>query len=144
MQPSGTIQSGATALAQFNLGSKFDSIFICIYSHFSPFFPTKTTILYESDKILTKLSFLYSPFLTILFRQNSSNQISKFDSIFVFSTFLLNTSIQFMQKAENFSFFVIRKHTVKHIITLRIPKLLQKNLLFFFTVYKNECKEHKF
>ena len=49
-----------------------------------------------------------------------------------------------MQKAENFSFFVICKHTVKHIITLRIPKLLQKNLLFFFTVYKNECKEHKF
>ena len=34
------------------------------------------------------------------------------------------TSIQFKQKAENFSFFVIHKHTVEHMITLRIPKLL--------------------
>ena len=37
---------------------------------------------------------------------------------------VLNTSIQFMQKAENFSFFVIHKHTVKHMIILHVPKLL--------------------
>ena len=37
---------------------------------------------------------------------------------------VLNTSMQFMQKVENFSSFVIHKHTVKHMITLRTPKLL--------------------
>ena len=50
-----------------------------------------------------------------------------------------------MQKAKKFSFFVIHKHIVKHVITLCIPKLLKtKFSLFSFTVYKNEWKEHKF
>ena len=36
------------------------------------------------------------------------------------------------------------KLTVKYIITVRIPKLLLKKILFFFAVYKNEWIEHKF
>ena len=35
---------------------------------------------------------------------------------------------------KSFSFFVVHKHAVKHINTLHIPKSLQKNLNFFFTV----------
>ena len=37
------------------------------------------------------------------------------------------------------------KHAVKYIITARILKSLLNNfLLFFFTVHKNEWKEHTF
>ena len=37
------------------------------------------------------------------------------------------------------------KHEVKYITNGCIPELLKKKfLLFFFTVYKNERKEHKF
>ena len=37
------------------------------------------------------------------------------------------------------------KHNVKCIITVCIPNNYYKNfLLFFFTVYKNKRKEHKF
>ena len=39
----------------------------------------------------------------------------------------------------------IDKHKVKYIITACIPIIIiKKFLLFFFTVYKNERKEHKF
>ena len=39
----------------------------------------------------------------------------------------------------------INKHKVKHIITAYVPIFIIKVfLLFFFTVYKNEWKEHKF
>ena len=39
----------------------------------------------------------------------------------------------------------IDKHKVKYIITACIPIIvITKFLLFFFTVYKNEWKEHKF
>ena len=49
------------------------------------------------------------------------------------------------QKNYFFSFFVIHKPIAKHMITTCIPKLLLKKiLLFFFTVYKNNRKEHKF
>ena len=37
-----------------------------------------------------------------------------------------------MQKAEKFSFFVIHKHIVKHMITLHILKLFLKKFLLFF------------
>ena len=37
------------------------------------------------------------------------------------------------------------KHKAKYIIIACIPKIIiKKFLLFFFTVYKNERKEHKF
>ena len=37
------------------------------------------------------------------------------------------------------------KHKVKYIITACIPiVIIKKFLLYFFTVYKNERKEHKF
>ena len=42
------------------------------------------------------------------------------------------------------SIFAHFKHKGKHIITSCIPKLLLKKSFFFFTVYKNEWKEHKF
>ena len=42
------------------------------------------------------------------------------------------------------SLFAHFKHKRKYIITACIPKLLLKKLLFFFTVYENEWKEHKF
>ena len=45
-------------------------------------------------------------------------------------------------KKTIFSLFVIHKHTAKHMITLCVPILLM--LLYFFTVYENEWKEHKF
>ena len=39
----------------------------------------------------------------------------------------------------------IDKHKVKYIITVCIPIIIIKNfLLFFFTVYENGRKEHKF
>ena len=39
----------------------------------------------------------------------------------------------------------IDKHKAKYIITACIPIIIiKKFLLFFFTVYKNERKEHKF
>ena len=39
----------------------------------------------------------------------------------------------------------IDKHKTKYIITACIPVIIIKNvLLFFFTIYKNERKEHKF
>ena len=40
-----------------------------------------------------------------------------------------------MQKAKTFSFFVIHKHIVKYMITLCIPKLLQKKFYFFSLQY---------
>ena len=42
------------------------------------------------------------------------------------------------------SLFAHFKHKEKYIITARIPKLLLKKFIFFFTLYKNEWKEHKF
>ena len=38
----------------------------------------------------------------------------------------------------------MHEHTVKNMTTMCIPKLLQKKVYFFFTVYKNEWKEYKF
>ena len=39
----------------------------------------------------------------------------------------------------------INKHKVKYIITACIPIIaINKFLLFFFTEYKNEYKQHKF
>ena len=50
-----------------------------------------------------------------------------------------------MQKAKTFSFFVIYKHTVKHMISLYMYlNYYEKIFTFFFTVYKTEWKEHQF
>ena len=43
---------------------------------------------------------------------------------------VLNTNVQF----KTFSFFVIHKHTVKHMITLCIPKLLKK-IFYLFSLH---------
>ena len=51
----------------------------------------------------------------------------------IIQTILIKTIIQ------------IDKHKAKYIITACIPiVIIKKFLLFFFTVYKNEQKEHKF
>ena len=42
------------------------------------------------------------------------------------------------------SLFAHFKHKENYMTTVCIPKLLLKKLLFFFTVYKNEWKEHRF
>ena len=51
---------------------------------------------------------------------------------------LINTEHYYMiyaKKAENCSFFVIYKNTVKHMITPCIPKLLLKKIYFFSLLY---------
>ena len=51
----------------------------------------------------------------------------------IIQTILIKTIIQ------------IDKHKAKYIITTCIPIIIiKKILLFFFTIYKNERKEHKF
>ena len=80
---------------------------------------------------LIQFSFLYTPFSLFFYVKIVLIRSQNFHSIFIFSAFLWSITTRFMQKAENFSFFVTHKHTVKHMIPLCIPKLLQKKFYFF-------------
>ena len=112
---------------------------------FFKYFKSILTNLKKPNKIFLLIPFFkYLKYLRQFFKYLKKHT-SKFQNTFFILIIILKETIYIKNHYKNNSHKNHHKHKAKYIITACIPKVIIKNfLLFCFTVYRNERKEHKF